>query len=238
MANNIDIFANFFQDETHVIREIDNYIDELIDKEDVQIDVTPIHADIDEFLSTVNSIGEDIDSEYSDSDDDVTQSAEITNIRTYCQSCKQNDLENESDIADFKSKWKDVDTALDNVFDSSDKRTYDAISSSDMSDAYDLYESIESDVYQIEMNMSDNTSNYSKIKCVTLLHELNENLTYNKTYSRVAPDYVDCLKSSMSELENAIQSDEQADELVSLLNRVENEIADFKSWYSEWGYAI
>lgn len=238
MANNIDVFANFFQDETHVIREIDNYIDELIDNEDVQVDVTPIHADIDDFLTTVNKIGDDINSEYSETDDDVTQSAEIVNIRTYCQSCKQNGLENESDIADFKSKWKSVDTALDNVFDSSDKRTYDAISSSDMANAYDLYESIESDVYQIEMNMSDNTSNYSKIKCITQLRDLNENLTYNKEYSRVAPDYVDCLKASMSELEDAIQSDAQADDVVSLLNKVNSEIADFKAWYSEWGYAI
>ena len=42
----------------------------------------------------------------------------------------------------------------------------------------------------------------------------------------------------MSELENAIQSDAQVDDIVSLLNRVNNEIADFKAWYSEWGYAI
>lgn len=238
MANNIDVFANFFIEQPHVINYIDDYVDELIDNEYTRLDVTPIHAKVDEFLTTINSIGEDIDSEYSDTDDDVTQSSEITSIRTKCDACKENDLENESDIADFKSKWKSIDASLDTVFDSTDKRTYNVISGSDMSDAYDLYESVESDVYKVEMDMSDNTSNYSKIMCITQLHELNENLTYNVEMSTVAPSFVDDLKVTLSEIESAIQSDAQAEYISSLLSKAEHQIAEFKAWYDEWGYAV
>ena len=108
------------------------------------------------------------------------------------------------------------------------------LNGSEKENVYSSLSVIKQQISQFEMNDSDNNIDYLKINLASQINQLNNNLYYNSG-TRVSNRYVDKVKKTLDEIEHAIVSNRNVDEVIDEYAKLQECVADFKTYYARWG---
>lgn len=233
MITNKQIFAMFFEEIYSVLSEIENYIGELFEFENQSKDTQPIEnelAELDNYLSTIKDKIIQKFSEKEETEEEII----VKDVKTQIKNCEEIELIDESDIQSFKAIFSDVENEINTLFETNDRSMQKILNGSEKENVYSSLSVIKQQISQFEMNDSDNNIDYLKINLASQINQLNNNLYYNSG-TRVSNRYVDKVKKTLDEIEHAIVSNRNVDEVIDEYAKLQECVADFKTYYARWG---
>lgn len=231
MATNKDVFKAFFEDKNSVLNHVNNYVDELLES-DFEVDDSKIQHELSELKSTSETMKSSISRAFSDETGDVSGEKEVEELDDKIHECQQIEIKDETSIKELEVALKEVSSKANDSFDT-DNDVYKTIESK-KDDVYSSIANIEREMRKIEQEFDENNNVIKSTRLSVEIEELNNNLTYNPM-SPIAPAYVDPIKNGLNDLKEEIENGNEPSEIQSQLDRLNQDIKFFKTWFDEWG---
>ncbi|MCT1513144.1 MULTISPECIES: hypothetical protein [Staphylococcus] len=231
MATNKDVFKAFFEDKNSVLNHVDNYVDELLES-DFEVDDSKIQHELSELKSTSETMKSSISRAFSDETGDVSGEKEVEELDDKIHECQQIEIKDETSIKELEVALKEVSSKANDSFDT-DNDVYKTIESK-KDDVYSSIANIEREMRKIEQEFDENNNVIKSTRLSVEIEELNNNLTYNPM-SPIAPAYVDPIKNGLNDLKEEIENGNEPSEIQSQLDRLNQDIKFFETWFDEWG---
>lgn len=231
MATNKDVFKAFFEDKNSVLNHVDNYVDELLES-DFEVDDSKIQHELSELKSTSETMKSSIFRAFSDETGDVSGEKEVEELDDKIHECQQIEIKDETSIKELEVALKEVSSKANDSFDT-DNDVYKTIESK-KDDVYSSIANIEREMRKIEQEFDENNNVIKSTRLSVEIEELNNNLTYNPM-SPIAPAYVDPIKNGLNDLKEEIENGNEPSEIQSQLDRLNQDIKFFETWFDEWG---
>lgn len=231
MATNKDVFKAFFEDKNSVLNHADNYVDELLES-DFGVDDSKIQHELSELKSTSETMKSSISRAFSDETGDVSGEKEVEELDDKIHECQQIEIKDETSIKELEVALKEVSSKANDSFDT-DNDVYKTIESK-KDDVYSSIANIEREMRKIEQEFDENNNVIKSTRLSVEIEELNNNLTYNPM-SPIAPAYVDPIKNGLNDLKEEIENGNEPSEIQSQLDRLNQDIKFFETWFDEWG---
>lgn len=231
MATNKDVFKAFFEDKNSVLNHVDNYVDELLES-DFEVDDSKIQHELSELKSTSETMKSSVSRAFSDETGDVSGEKEVEELDNKIHECQQIEIKDETSIKELEVALKEVSSKANDSFDT-DNDVYKTIESK-KDDVYSSIANIEREMRKIEQEFDENNNVIKSTRLSFEIEELNNNLTYNPM-SPIAPAYVDPIKNGLNDLKEEIENGNEPSEIQSQLDRLNQDIKFFETWFDEWG---
>lgn len=231
MATNKDVFKAFFEDKNSVLNHVDNYVDELLES-DFEVDDSKIQHELSELKSTSETMKSSVSRAFSDETGDVSGEKEVEELDNKIHECQQIEIKDETSIKELEVALKEVSSKANDSFDT-DNDVYKTIESK-KDDVYSSIANIEREMRKIEQEFDENNNVIKSTRLSVEIEELNNNLTYNPM-SPIAPAYVDPIKNGLNDLKEEIENGNEPSEIQSQLDRLNQDIKFFETWFDEWG---
>lgn len=236
MPTNKEMFGEFLMLIPSAINEANHYASSLMDVSLIKSDRDSLNVELDTLANTLDRVQRSIANYYSDeiNGSKTPQETEIDTIISIINSMKDNTLENEEDILDFKADVQIIkDKMKDTVFsyDASDIETYDAISSTDENSADTSVDSLERDINRLASDFENNGRETLKMSTISALQNAKEVLDFNRPYSHVSPPKVRKLWRYIDTLIEEIENSDVEDDIKGAIADLEREVDKFEQWY-------
>lgn len=236
MPTNKEMFGEFLMLIPSAINEANHYASSLMDVSLIKSDRDILDVELDMLANTLDRVQRSIASYYSDeiNGSKTPQETEIDTIISIINSMKDNTLETEEDILDFKADVQIIkDKMKDTVFsyDASDIETYDAISSTDEDSADTSIDNLERDINRLSSDFEDNGRETLKTSTISALQNAKEVLNFNMPHSHVSPPKVRKIWNLIDVLIEQIQVSDVEDDIKGAIADLERKVDQFEQWY-------
>lgn len=231
MATNKEKYQVFFEDKDNVLNLCQKYINDLLEN-DAKIDDNAIQSNLNDLKSEVETLDSEVKRAFSDYDE-IEGEEYIKELNDDIFECQQQQLEDETSIAEFEVAFTRLKSSKKGLFNPDNQELYEVIRNHEHEIEAQI-SLIDQNLQQIKADNDQQSTVATQITCVTQLDELEGNLTYNKKYSHISPTFVEPVKSSLKELADAINNNENAEDVASCLTQAKQDIDMFEAWVKSW----